>query len=128
MSNDAGPGEPGEPDGPGEPGQPDDVGSVAEEAAKLFGALAGWASDVNDHVDTGAEECRYCPICRTVHVIRQASPEVREHLAVAATSLMQATAGLLAAAARGPGAGPGDGVEHIDLDLDADDLWPEDEQ
>ena len=27
------------------PGRPEDVGSVGEEAAKLFGALSGWARD-----------------------------------------------------------------------------------
>ena len=41
MSNDAGSDDPRE------------VGSVGEEAAKLFGALAEWAKDVGDHVDTG---------------------------------------------------------------------------
>jgi len=116
VSNDAGPGDPADVGG-------DSVGSVGEEAAKLFGALAGWASDVSDHVDTGAAECTYCPICRTVHVIRQASPEVRDHLAVAAASLMQAAAGVLAAASRG-GSDPSSGVEHIDLDADGGE-WPE---
>jgi hypothetical protein len=105
---------------------PGDVGSVGEEAAKLFGALADWASDVSDHVDTGSPECTYCPICRTVHVIRQASPEVRDHLAVAATSLMQAAAGVLAATARA-GSTPSDGMEHIDLDAEAE-QWPEEDQ
>ena len=118
MSNDAGPGE------PADMGE-DSIGSVGEEAAKLFGALAGWASDVSDHVDTGAAECTYCPICRTVHVIRQASPEVRDHLAVAAASLMQAAAGVLAATARA-GSDPSSGVEHIDLDADGGE-WPEEE-
>lgn len=105
----------------------DDVGSVGEEAAKLFGALSGWARDVSDHVDTGAAECSYCPICRTVHVIRQAGPEVRDHLAVAATSLMHAAAGVLAATARAPDTDRAGGVEHIDLDVDQGD-WPEEEQ
>lgn len=115
--------------GPGDGSGRDDVGSVAEEAAKLFGALSDWARDVGDHVDTGAEECRYCPVCRTVHVIRQASPEVRDHLAVAASSLMQAAAGVLAASARaGHHASRDPGVEHIDVDdWDGAD-WPEDEQ
>ena len=86
--------------------QPDDVGSVAEEAAKLFGAfadlarerggekadavsgsvtdavssLAGHAArvaqDVNEHLATDDPECRYCPVCRTVHLVREATPEV----------------------------------------------------
>ena len=129
------------------------VGSAAEEAAKLFGALSDWARDhgsdlstglsglaghaaaaardVNDHVATGSAECQYCPICRTVHAVRQASPEVRTHLAVAASSLMQAAAGILATAvpdeARAAAA-RGDGVEPIDLDADPDaDTHPEDD-
>ena len=128
-------------------GPNDEIGSVADEAAKLFGALSEWARDhgpdlghglsglaaqaataageVNDHIATGAEECTYCPICRTVHVVRLASPEVRTHLAMAAANLMQAAAGILAAAgsddARG-GSGRGGSVEHIDLD---EGEWPE---
>jgi hypothetical protein len=114
-------------EGRGPEGPDEEVGSVADEAAKLFGALSDWARDANDHIATGGAECTYCPICRTVHVIRQASPEVRSHLAVAAASLMQAAAGILATAVpdehRGPAA-RGDGVEHIDLD---EEPWPEED-
>ena len=49
------------------------------------------------HLATG-EDCRYCPVCRAVQVYRSASPEVREHLTSAATSLAQAAAALLATA------------------------------
>ena len=109
------------------------VGSVGEEAAKLLGALGDWARDVSDHVDTGAAECSYCPICRTVHVFREASPEVRTHLATAAGSLMQAAVGILSAASQEAGRSrPQPTVERIDLDDDLDpDLggdWPEDPQ
>ncbi len=122
-------------------GGPDDVGSVADEAVKLFGALSDWAKDhgtdlgqglsglaahaatsardLDEHIATGSAECTYCPICRTVHAVRQTSPEVRAHLAVAAASLMQAAAGILATAVPDDHAGGtarGDGVEHIDLD------------
>ena len=129
------------------------IGGVGEEAVKLFGALADWARDhgsdlgphlgqgisglaahaagaareVDGHVDTGAPECSWCPVCRGVHVVRQASPEVRDHLAVAAASLMQAAAGVLSSASRGSQAERGGGVERIDLD-EVDDEWPEDEQ
>ena len=120
-----------------------EVGSVGEEAAKLFGALADMArqqgadvgggiggladqaaslaQEVNDHIATGSAECRYCPVCRVVHAVRETSPEVRNHLLTAATSLLQAAAGVLetvpppdqGAAHRGAA------VERIDLD-DAD--------
>lgn len=119
------------------PGRPEDVGSVGEEAAKLFGALSGWARDhggdlsdslgdlaghatdavrgVDEHLATGAAECQWCPVCRTVHALREVSPEVRDHLATAAASLMQAAAGVLAATQQ-HGSAREPGVEHIDLD------------
>ena len=120
-----------------------DVGSVSEEAAKLLGALGDWAKDqghsyagaaaagasgvgdalreMDRHLATGAEECRYCPLCLLVAKVRATSPEVRTHLSSAATSLLAALAGMLAtpvpddAGRRGP-------VEKIDLmDGDGDD-------
>jgi hypothetical protein len=113
------------------------VGSVAEEAAKLLGALSGWAREhgdgvtamadsmsheLHDHLATGSPECAWCPVCRTVATIRQASPEVRAHLASAASSLMMAVSGMMASHSAGR-----DGtVERIDLDDDSED-WPEDE-
>ena len=125
------------------PGGADEVGGVGEETAKLFGALADWAREhgsglaahaagaareVDEHLDTGAPECEWCPVCRTVHVLRQASPEVREHLAVAAASLMQAAAGVLATASRGSDPRRADGMERIDLDGDDEGEWPEGDQ
>lgn len=113
----------------------EEIGSLADEAAKLLGAFQGWArehagdlaegvsglaghaasaaSDVNEHLATGAAECTYCPICRTVHVVRSLSPEVRDHLAVAASSLGQAIAALMAPPTPAPSE---DEVEHIDVD------------
>lgn len=131
---------------------PHEVGSLGEEAAKLFGALSGWARehaseagdglggladraaasvhDLDEHLSTGSAECTVCPVCRAVHAVRQLSPEVKEHLTTAVTSLAQAAAAVLATAdAHAPGA-PGDGVEHIDLDDGPDgpdDDWSEDE-
>jgi hypothetical protein len=105
----------------------DPVGSVAEEAIKLLGALSGWARDVapdlEKHLDTGAAECTYCPICRSVHVVRGLRPEVKEQLVTAASTALQALSGLLASATSGAGGAPS-GVEHIDLDDTGD--WPDD--
>src|SRR6478609_11713456 len=105
----------------------DPVGSVAEEAIKLLGALSSWAKDstpdLEHHLDTGAAECTYCPICRTVHLVRELRPEVKEQLATAATTALQALSGLLAAAATRDRDVPS-GVEHIDLDDSGD--WPDD--
>jgi hypothetical protein len=111
------------------------VGSLGEEAAKLLGALSEWARDqgqdyagsatgaagafnqavhdVNEHIATGSADCRYCPVCQVIHVVRQTSPEVRTHLTIAASSLMNAAAGLLATHTDNQ---PRPGVEKIDLD------------
>ena len=120
------------------------LGSVAEEAAKLFEALQGWAkengahqaaggtsglgakvAEVNEHIATGGEECTCCPVCQAIQLVRQTSPEVRSHLTVAARSLLHAAAGLLDSKV------PDDsrrhaGVEKIDLDdtEDTDDERP----
>jgi hypothetical protein len=117
-------------DPPNEP-----VGSVGEEAAKLFAALSGWAKDqggeyagsaagaasamsdtmhtIDEHIATGGQDCTYCPLCQVIHAVRTTSPEVKAHLAVAASSLMHAAAGVLATQAPSGKASP---VEKIDLD------------
>ena len=113
-----------------EPGGPEPVGSVADEAAKLLGALSGWAKEhgdglssftdgLHEHVATGSAECTWCPVCRTVAAIRQTSPEVVGHLTSAASSLMLAVSGMMAP----PQPGHDGGVERIPLD----DEWPEDD-
>lgn len=108
-------------------GSADPVGTVAQEAVKLLGALTDWAKDATPdleaHLATGAAECTYCPICRTVHLARGLSPEVKDHLVVAASSAIQALSGLLAAATS-DGRGAPSGVEHIDLDDTG--VWPDD--
>lgn len=145
-------------DQPHEGSEHEPLGSAAEEAAKLFGALGDWAkhhsgdvagnlavgltaglaglashaqaaaADLSKNLDenlaTGAPECTYCPVCRTVHVVRTASPEVKVHLASAASALMQAAGAVLAAAASsGPVSRRAPAVEKIDLGTSED--WPE---
>ena len=121
-------------------GGPEDVGSVAEETAKLLSALQDWARDsgndhaaaatsaagglaasvrgIGDHVGHG-QDCKYCPVCQVINVVRETSPEVRTNLAVAANSLLQAMQGMLATqvpeSAEQRRAAP---VEKIDLDED----------
>lgn len=90
----------------------DGIGSVGEEAAKLLGALQDWARDsggdyaeaasglvegaaasldsLNEHIATGGQDCRYCPLCRAIAAARATSPEVRQHLIAAGSSLLQA--------------------------------------
>lgn len=94
------------------------VGSVGEEAAKLLSAFQGWAKEsgsdyanaaagaasgtafslnsINEHIATGGKECRYCPLCQVISAVRETSPEVKQHLTSAATSFLQAVAGILA--------------------------------
>lgn len=113
-----------------------EVGSVAEEAAKLVGALSDWAKEqgggagsglggsltglvdlareVESHV--GGENCTYCPLCRAIGVLRAASPEVRGHLATATTALIQAAASALATSVPADRQQPGSPVQPIDLD------------
>jgi hypothetical protein len=125
-------------DKPGPDSQdPGEIGSVGEEAAKLLGAFSEWARDqgpdvgqgigglasqaaasmagINEHLATGSAECTYCPICRTVHAIRETSPEVRAHLATAASSFLQAAAQLMATQVPND-SGRASNVERIDLD------------
>jgi len=119
------------------------VGSLSEEAVRLLDALKSWAgeagvsqhsggglsgdpgasllADINEHIATGGQDCKYCPICQVIGLVRTTSPEVRHHLGIAASSLLQAASALLAAPtphSRGEDAG----VEHIDLSDD----WEED--
>lgn len=95
-----------------DPGNPQP--SLAETLATLAGQAAGAWREVESHVATGAEECRYCPVCRAVHAVRQSSPEVRTHLGTAVRSLLDAAGALLADVT--PPGGSRDGVERIDLD------------
>lgn len=127
---------------------PSEAGTVGEEAVKLLGALQDWAKDLgetgagaaeagmsgatgalhdlNEHIASGGEDCRYCPVCRVIGAVRGTSPEVRQHLTTAATALVDAAAGLLATHVHEPGRGKRDEapVEHIDLS--EDDEWEDD--
>lgn len=100
--------------------RPHEVGSAAEEAAKLFTALEDWArtragswSALLDaeHLATGSPECRVCPVCQAVGALRHVRPDAVEHLLDATASLVAA---LRAAAAPPSGEpAPGPRVERI---------------
>lgn len=81
------------------------VGSLADEAAKLFGAVS---QSLGDHLEAESE-CEWCPVCRTVRAVRDLSPEVKAHLVVAGSALAQAAAGLLATAVPDPADNPDTG-------------------
>ena len=125
-------------------GGPDDIGSVGEEAMKLLGAFADLAKqhtgdtagglgnlagnlagnligdaaslahEVGEHIATDSAECKYCPVCRTIHAVRQTSPEVKAHLMAAASSLLQAAASLMETPQES--GGRTSEVQRIDLD------------
>jgi hypothetical protein len=63
------------------------LGTVADEAAKLFAAAQTWA---DEHSRSEAPPCRYCPICTAVALLRSSNPEVVEHLEAAGMSLLAA--------------------------------------
>jgi Family of unknown function (DUF5304) len=90
------------------------IGTAAEEAARLIGAFGEWvgqaAESVDGHLGTGSAECRLCPICQGLALVRGRDPEVIEHLNAAATSLLAA---LRAALASEPGERPV--VQRIDI-------------
>ena len=114
---------------------PEPVGSLAEEAAKLVSVLSSMqpgahagaddpedsddSDDSHDSHDPLAAECRYCPLCALARAARSMTPEVREHLASAAGSLLLAARSLLdeavATAGEADGGGPEQRVEKIDL-------------
>ena len=115
------------------------VGGVAEEAAKLLGALQDWAKEngqesstgaagaasafrsLNEHIATGGEDCKYCPVCHLISVVRRTSPEVKQHLTAATTSLLQAaTAAMTSVATEPHGADSPATFEKIDLSEDSD--------
>lgn len=125
------------------------VGSLAEEAAKLFAALQGAAGEaggsahgdhhaegadaadgaagfLGEHLATGSRECTVCPVCQAIAFARQVSPEVRQHLSQAASSVAQAVTALLATQPGSDAAAPDreSGVQHIDLD--DDEAWEDD--
>ncbi|QLQ10398.1 MAG: hypothetical protein HZY75_08355 [Nocardioidaceae bacterium] len=85
----------------GPAGEGPEIGSLVEEALKLVGALQGWVTDL----------------------ARSVNPEVKEHLADAASSLVSAVAAALATpvSPAGPSSGTPPGtedppVERIDLE------------
>ena len=99
------------------------LGSAAEEAAKLFAALQDWAQRAGGGEPGGGEEaagrsgveCRLCPFCQLLGVLRASRPEVVEHLADAAASLAAAARAAVLASERDWAARRPSGVEHIDI-------------
>ena len=79
-----------------------DDAPLADEAARLVAAVEEWLrgggfsgglsqglSWAQAHVG-GAQECKLCPVCQMLALVRSTSPEVYEHLAEAAASVAKA--------------------------------------
>ncbi len=72
------------------------VGSAAEEAARLFAAIEGWARGRggafldDQHLATGSAACTVCPLCQIVSAARHVRPDAVEHLLDAAASFLAA--------------------------------------
>lgn len=78
------------------------LGSAAHEAARLVEALGEWLSghtpvdgptwthSGEESIATGSAECKLCPVCRLIAIVRTTSPEVVAHLDDAMRSLLAA--------------------------------------
>lgn len=100
--------------------------SAAEEAARLFDAVQQWARRTagdgktaggawTEHIATGSAECRLCPVCQAIALLREARPEVALHLTEAASSLLAAVRSALLAHEQEWTARRSAGVERIDI-------------
>jgi hypothetical protein len=99
------------------------VGSVAEEAAKLFAVLQQATSEAKHQhsaapdeepaygvqadepepeaheAHRGGPECQWCPVCQLISKVRTTSPETIEQLSTAAAGVLGSLRSLLEAAA-----------------------------
>jgi hypothetical protein len=88
------------------------IGSVAEEAAKLFAVLQNAAADTTgtttppttsgapeEHEHKLGPDCVWCPVCQLINKVRTTSPETIEQLSTAAAHVLGSVRSLLEAAA-----------------------------
>jgi hypothetical protein len=114
-------------------------GPLGEEAVRLVEALSQWvgthwpgAQGARGGADlplaNGSAECRVCPFCQVLSVVRHTRPEVFGHLTDASSSFVAAVRAAVESHAEHAGAGAAGrgGVERIDLDEDTPDRdWPD---
>ncbi|HVE63672.1 MAG TPA: DUF5304 family protein [Mycobacteriales bacterium] len=100
------------------------VGSMSEEATRLFAAAESWWRDAHQEPSTGASaepagaaalECRFCPLCQALSLVRTTRPEVFEHLSSAAMSLLHAARAAVETHSHTGRGRPGPAVERIDI-------------
>ncbi len=93
---------------------------LTEEAVRLVGAMQDWAlrtfpPPADGH---GGPECRWCPLCQFVAVLRGERPEVTARVAEAGTAIGSAIRALVDAASAGTQPTTESGasrVQHINL-------------
>ncbi len=66
------------------------LGSAAEEAARLAESLRGWFAEATADAGQDHAACTSCPLCLGLTRLRAVSPQVVDHLSVAAGSLVAA--------------------------------------
>jgi hypothetical protein len=69
-----------------------ETGPLADEAAQFAAAALGWAQRMAGSIDpdriaTGAPECTGCPVCRTIHALRDPGPDLADRLTRTVTDL-----------------------------------------
>ena len=82
---------------------PEEVGSFADEAARLADAVRHWArgeapgraSAAVGHMATGDPACCVCPVCQVVVLLRGERPELTGRLVESVTGLVAAGQGLV---------------------------------
>jgi len=87
------------------------VGTVAEEAAKLFAVLQAAADThggehaapaeepAEPHEHKSGPDCVWCPVCQLINKVRNTSPETIEQLSTAAAHVLGSVRTLLESAA-----------------------------
>ena len=101
------------------------LGTAAQEAARLFAAVEDWARTRGEAHAAGSgaasaagpvpTTCGVCPVCTGIALLRDVRPETVEHLLDAAASVVAAVrSAVVPPSAPSDGARPG-GVQHIDV-------------
>jgi hypothetical protein len=117
----------------------DDVGSLAEEAARLAAAFQDWAHEraherahgLAEHdIADGSAACRLCPLCRLIAVLRQLEPQTVDQIGAQVQDLVRSLRTLLDVLANQPAgrhdgtSQRGGGVQKIELSDDGEEDVP----
>ncbi|MGN6243477.1 MAG: DUF5304 family protein [Motilibacteraceae bacterium] len=89
--------------------------ALAGLTALLGGLGEGVGAGVGGGFATGSPDCRLCPLCQLVGILRGTRPEVYDHLAAAVTSLVAALREAVAASERDWAYRRRGGLQRIDI-------------